>query len=76
MSREVRQCEVLLNVYDCENRTGERVTTTCYACGNAACRQCSMLTTRHIGRRTRICNDCLEDKGLPLTSDVAEGAVS
>lgn len=73
--REHAECEVGLNVSECENRFGERIRTRCYACGQTACRECSRLTTEYrAGRRVRLCNDCAEDHGLPTTGDIADAA--
>lgn len=54
------ECNVNLNQVGCTN---EPVRTSCYGCGNAACRACSEIVKDYAGRgRVRLCRDCMEDR--------------
>jgi hypothetical protein len=57
-----RECEVSLNNIDCEAPPGSygSIRTTCFRCGNPACKGCST-KVRYLGRQRRICADCIED---------------
>ena len=70
----MRSCTVALNAAmdvgqsDCEHPPGLEdpdgpIPTTCYRCGQPACKSCSWIDfDPFIGRRTRRCRDCREDE--------------